>query len=231
MAHFQKEINLAKEAAARAAAQYILPGMLVGIGTGSTASYFIRHLALRLKEGFHVNGVATSRESHELAVSLGIPMVNADEITFVDIAVDGADEIDDQKHMIKGGGGALLREKIIASISKEMLIIADFTKKVKYLGKFPVPVEMIPFAYQSTIYKLEQLGYRGFLRRNKEGKIFITENGNYIFDIQLRKLCEDPEKENNRIRNIIGIVETGFFISMATKIIIGHSDGQIQVFE
>lgn len=231
MDHFQKEINIAKESAARAAAEYIQPGMLVGIGTGSTASYFIRHLALRLKDGLHINGVATSQDSYHLSSSLGIPMVNADEITFVDVTVDGADEVDDQKNMIKGGGGALLREKIIASISKEVLIIADFTKKVKLLGKAPLPIEIIPFGYQSTIYKLEQLGYRGFLRRTKEGNVFITENGNYIFDIQLRKLCEDPEKEDKRIRNIIGIVETGFFVSIAKKVIIGHSDGQIQVLE
>jgi len=220
----------AKIAAAKAAVDCIEEGMLVGLGTGSTATYFIEALITRVKEtGLKIEAVATSSRSYEQAAAGGIPLLDVNDITRLDITVDGADEVDHQKRMIKGGGGALLREKIIASISREMVVIIDETKLVKHLGKFPLPVEITQFASKAIIKQIHNHGFQGELRRNKQGTLYTTDNGNYIIDIHLRYPCNEPERDHLTLNNIPGVVETGFFFNLAGRIFVGHPNGNVDI--
>jgi ribose 5-phosphate isomerase A len=219
-----------KEALGKTAADLVRDGMLVGLGTGTTIAFFIKYLGVRCQNGLQISAVASSDQSFNLAKSYGIPLVNIDNVFQVDLTVDGADEIDDEKRLIKGGGGALLREKIIASMSKEMVVIVDSTKRVKHLGRFPLPVEIVSFAYRSTLHHLEKAGYIAILRKTKEGSVFITDNGNKIVDVQLAFPCLYPEKENEIIKSIPGVIETGFFFHLAHKVLIGYPDGNILDF-
>ena len=215
-----------KRAAGRAAAELIHEGMLVGLGTGSTAFYFIERLVERCREGLKIKAVASSKTTYELAKKGKIPLIDIELITTLDITIDGADEIDPKKRLIKGGGGALLREKIVASMSREMVVIVDETKLVPHLGRHPLPVEIVPFAYKATLYKLDKLGYKGLLRTDEKGALYVTENHNYIFDLQFGSPCADPEKEHEKIRNTPGVVDTGFFFHLAGRVIIGFNDGK-----
>jgi ribose 5-phosphate isomerase A len=219
-----------KEAVGRAAANLIEDGMVVGLGTGSTAHFFIAALGERCRQGLRIRGVATSEASLKQAQAEGIPTVSLDELsTLIDLDVDGADEIDHQKRMIKGGGGALVREKIIASTSKEMVVIVDSSKVVDRLGKFPLPVEIIPFGHKATIQKLRDLGYQGVLRRDKSGEIYVTDNHNYIYDIQFPQPTDDPERHDQVIQGIPGVVDTGFFFGLAGRVLVGHPDGKVKI--
>jgi len=223
-----KEREAAKRAAGKFAADLIEEGMRVGIGTGSTVFYFIESLSLRCKKGLKIKAVATSEASNALALQGGIPMLNHSEVEALDIDVDGADEIDHQKRMIKGGGGALLREKIVAAMSREMIVIVDENKLVDHLGSFPLPVEIASFCYHSTLKRLRQLGFKGNLRM-KEGRLFITDNGNNIVDIAWDGRANDPGKTNEMLRSIPGVLETGFFFGLAGRVIVGKKDGQVAV--
>lgn len=221
--------DISKNSAGKAAAELVKDGMLLGLGTGSTAAYFITHLIERCRQGLKIQAVATSQKTWDQASAGGIPMVNVNAVTALDLTVDGADEIDAQKRMIKGGGGALLREKIIANISREMVVIIDASKEVQHLGKCALPVEMIPFAHHATIFQLKQLGYTGTLRTTAKDQPFITDNNNYIYDIHLQYPCLNPENDDLKIRNIPGIVSTGFFFNLAGRIIVGFKDGHIEI--
>lgn len=221
-------LQSAKQAAGYAAVNFIQNGMIVGLGTGSTAYYFTLKLSDRCREGLKIFAVPTSEKTLKLAKENNIPLIDINTITRIDITVDGADEIDSQKRMIKGGGGALLREKIIAEMSETMVVVVDEYKLVKHLGKFPLPVEIVPFAYRFTISKIEELGYAGAIRLDEKGEKYITDNGNYIFDIHFTSLSS-PEIENNKILNITGVVETGFFFNLAKKVIIGFEDGRVEI--
>lgn len=221
--------QIAKEAAGKAAAELIERDMLVGIGTGSTAAFFIKHLAVRCRQGLKIIAVATSQRSYDLARSEGISLVDINTVTTLDIAVDGADEIDAQKRMIKGGGGALLREKIIASMSGEMVVVIDAQKRVDYLGKFPLPVEIVPFAFKATQYHFEQLGFKGSIRTTGNGQQYVTDNQNLIFDVHLEYPCQNPEVIDAQIRSIPGVVETGFFFKLAGRVITGFPDGRVEI--
>lgn len=218
-------ILIAKKAAGLAAAALIEEGMLVGLGTGSTSAFFIEALGKRCQEGLKISAVATSEQSAKHAKHLGIPMMAPDEMTFLDITVDGADEIDRHKNMIKGGGGALLREKLLAQASKEMVVIIDEMKLVEHLGNHPLPIEIVPFVYRSTIQRLAENGYHGALRLTRTQEIFLTDNGNYIFDIHYPHSILDPQHEHDRLKKITGVVETGFFFNLAKRIVIGYEDG------
>jgi ribose 5-phosphate isomerase A len=221
---------IAKKAAGQAAAQLIENHMCIGLGTGSTATFFIEALAQRCqKEGLSIKTVATSKKSAEQAQQLGLNVVSDQEIDTLDITVDGADEIDSHKNMIKGGGGALLREKILAKSSREMIVIVDENKLVQDLGAFPVPVEIAAFAYRSTLLRLTDQGYRGNLRLSSDGAIFVTDNGNYIFDIQFEQSLTNPQLEHERICTIAGVIETGLFFHIAGRIIVGYQDGLAQI--
>jgi ribose 5-phosphate isomerase A len=220
----------AKRAAGSAAAKMIQSGMLVGLGTGSTADFFIESLIERCKnEDLDITAFPSSNKSAEMAIAGGIPLCNERLITTLDITVDGADEIDPQKRMIKGGGGALLREKIIASMSKEMIIVVDQTKLVDQLGGFPLPVEVVPFAHHATMWKVQNLGYHGIFRRTANGQLFVTDNGNYIIDITFPGRCASPEKDQAILSSISGIIETGFFLGMAGRVVVGQFDGSVSI--
>lgn len=219
----------AKEAAGYAAAELVQHGMVVGLGTGSTATYFIKRLIERCREGLKIQAVATSVKSMLLAAEGGIPLLEINSLTALDLDVDGADEIDPKKRMIKGGGGALVREKIIASMSAEMIVVVDRDKLVEHLGKFPLPVEIISFGYRATVNHLERLGYRGVLRQSPDKVIYTTDNGNYIYDIHFNGPIANPEKEDAAIRVIPGVVDTGFFFHLAGRVIIGNNNGTVEI--
>jgi ribose 5-phosphate isomerase A len=223
-------IEEAKKNAGTKAAQLITSGMLVGIGTGTTVLYFIEELGKRCREGsLTIRAVSSSEQTLHLAEEEEIPLLPINEISSVDITVDGADEIDPLKQMIKGGGGALLREKILAHMSHEMVVIIDETKLVTQLGKRNLPVEMIPFGSQATVHQLENMGYRGTWRRDQKHSYLITDNGNYIFDIHFEKLRENPQEDHRAIVHLPGVVNTGFFFNLAGRVIVGFLDGQVVI--
>ncbi len=226
-----KKTEIAKKNAAKDAAELIQEGMIIGLGSGSTALFFIEHLIERCRNGLKISAVATSQESYKKALEGGIPMRDINELTFLDIAVDGADEIDQNHQMIKGGGGALLREKIVANMSNEMLVIVDESKLKEFLGQFPLPVEILPFAHKVTIHLLKEIGHIGHLRLTKEKKPYITDNGNFIYDINLHFPCKDPESVDQQIRRIPGVIETGLFIDLAGRVIVGYADGKVNVLK
>lgn len=219
----------AKKAAGEAAALMITDGMRVGLGTGSTASAFIIALAKRCSEGLNVECVASSTATFILAQSLDITLLDINSVDHLDITVDGADEIDPGKAMIKGGGGALLREKIVAGMSKEMIVIVDEDKCVNTLGKALLPVEIIPFGLPATIRHINEAGYKGKIRHNANGKPFITENENILYDLHLSSLIEDPKLLEDILLHIPGVVDTGLFLGYAGRVVIGKFDGTTEI--
>lgn len=222
-------IEAAKKAAGINGADLVQDGMIVGLGTGSTAFYFIERLIQRCREGLKIKGVASSEQSLKQASAGGIPIVDINQISAIDMTVDGADEIDPLKRMIKGGGGALLREKIVASMSSEMVVIVDESKLVSKLGTCKLPVEIIPFGYLSTIKKLEHFGFKGTIRKTAEGAFFSTDNHNWIFDVQYDEPTDDPERDEALIISIPGVIDTGYFFNLAGRVVISFLDGQIVV--
>lgn len=224
--------SLAKKAAGKKAASLVEDGMLVGLGTGTTAAYFIEFLIERCKsEPLKVRAIATSLKSEAQAAAGGIPLLPPETVTTLDMTVDGADEIDRQKRMIKGGGGALLREKIIASSSKKTVIVVDAKKVVDRLGSFPLPIEISPFAYNATLYKVRKLGFDGHLRVAKEGGLYRTDNGNLIIDIAFPNRCTSPEKDHAALIAVPGVLETGFFFHLASQVIIGNEEGTAEIHD
>lgn len=220
----------AKKNAAIHAIDYIKQGMIIGLGTGTTATFFIDALAKKVQEGLKISAIASSNKSMEQAKQLGIPLVDPENIYSIDIVVDGADEIDHKKNMIKGGGGALLREKLVAKASKEMIVIIDETKLVSHLGKFPVAVEIIPFLYHYTLKELQKFGLNSILRKNNEGNNYLTDNGNYILDIHFNDPIHSPYSEHEKLKGMTGVVETGFFFNLATHVIVGYKNGTTNIF-
>ncbi len=218
----------AKKIAAVKAVEFVENGMIVGLGTGSTANYAIEELAQRVKDGLAIKAVASSINSEALARGLGIEIIAFSEIDFIDIDIDGADEVDNNLNLIKGGGGSLLREKILAYHSKKFIVIVDETKMVTTLGSsFPLPVEIIPFAAPLTIKKLESLHCKPQLRK-KNDQNYITDNGNFIVDCAFEQIA-DPLQLATAINLIPGVVENGLFMhNMVSTVIIGYNDGNIQ---
>lgn len=216
----------AKQTAAFKAVSYIKDGMIVGLGTGSTAYWAIQYLGERVQKGLKVTAVATSDETERLAKEINIDVQPLDQVDVLDIDIDGADEVDKNLNLIKGGGGALLREKIVAVASKMFIVIADESKLVDVLGKFPLPVEVIPFGYTHTAKKLASLGCKPVLRV-KEGKIFITDNSNYILDCHFDAIT-NPALLQQNINAIAGVVESGLFVNVASKVIVGAADGTVK---
>jgi ribose 5-phosphate isomerase A len=218
-----------KKAAALAALDYIKPGMKVGLGTGSTANHFIRALAEKVKGGLSIEAVPTSRATHQLASGLGIPMTDLEKTPFLDIVVDGADEFDGKFQLIKGGGGALLVEKIVATSARYMIVIADESKQVSTLGKFPLAVEVIPFGVRATAWKIERAmklcNLSGALTlRVRDGQPFKTDSGNAIIDLALGTI-PNPDRFAGLIKSIPGVVETGLFIDICGIILMGTNEG------
>jgi ribose 5-phosphate isomerase A len=209
-----------------AAVDYIQDGMCVGLGTGSTAYWAIQKLGVRVKAGLSIQAIATSTHSEKLAQSLGIPLLSAAQMNSVDVTIDGADEVDAVLNLIKGGGGALVREKIIAKASAYYLIIVDETKLVDKLGKFPLPIEVIPFGAEWTLRSIKELGCKARLRQ-AEGKAYITDNGNYIVDCEFGVINE-PYALQAAINLIPGVVESGLFIRMADAVMVGYNNAKIK---
>ncbi|MDH6426885.1 ribose 5-phosphate isomerase A [Paenibacillus sp. PastH-3] len=218
-----------KQLAAEKAVEFVKDGMKIGLGTGSTAYWAINKLGERVSEGLKITAVATSRASEEQARELGIPIVAFGDIDSLDLTIDGADELDSSLQLIKGGGGALLREKIVASNSTRMIVIADESKVVNTLGKFPLPVEIVPFAWEWTVAKLAKLGCNPELRRSGE-ELYKTDNGNYIADCRF-EVIESAPKLALTIQSIPGVVEHGLFIGIAAMAIVGKKDGSIEIIE
>lgn len=221
----------AKRTAGYAAAQFIQEGMLVGLGTGSTAEHFIAALIERCRAGLKIKAIASSRKSMALAIEGGIPLISNEDFTHLDITVDGADEITLAKESIKGGGGALLREKILAASSKEVLFIVDESKLVAQLGTFPLPIEIALFGYQSTLKRMMTLGFQGKLRLTSAQEPWITDNGNYIVDLQMKGFISDVEKLNQSLCQVPGVIETGLFYKLPSKILIGYAEGRTKIID
>lgn len=211
-----------KESVAIEAIQYIEDDMKVGLGTGSTMYYAIKHLGERVKEGLNIVCVPTSEKTAEWAQKFEIPLSDFSEIRSLDIAIDGADEVDENLQLIKGGGGALLREKIVADAAKKFIVIVDESKVVKTLGKYKLPIEVIPFGWKITAQSIESLGCKAILRKKEEEEIFVTDNQNYILDCDFSEI-HHPEQLNHALKSIVGVVETGLFINMTKKVLVSRS--------
>jgi ribose 5-phosphate isomerase A len=218
----------AKRMAARRALEYVEDGMLLGLGSGTTSTMFIQELGERVKKGLRVRGIATSTASQQLAESLSIPITNFDESPVLDLAVDGADEVGPGLALIKGGGGALLREKIVASAARRFIVIADSSKLVDHLGRFPLPVEVIQMALPIVTRKLAALGVNPKLRHRPDGSRYITDEGNYILDCACGEIV-NPVKTAAEIRGIAGVVEHGLFLGMASLALIASDQGVMKV--
>ncbi len=212
-----------KEAAGRAAAELVRDGDIVGLGTGSTAYFAVVALGERVRAGLKIIGIPTSVQTAELARKLGIPLTTLDEHPEIDITIDGADEVDPKLNLIKGGGGALLREKVVASVTKKMVVVADSGKIVSALGKFPLPVEVISFARTVVEKKIVALGGSPKLRTKPDGSPFLTDNGNQILDCSFGKIA-DPPALARELNGMPGVVEHGLFIGLAKVALVGRGD-------
>jgi len=211
-----------KQRAAEAAVEYVKDGMIVGLGTGSTTEFAVKKLGERVRDGLAIRGIPTSDVTKVQAEEEGIPLIDFSETMYIDLTIDGADEIDINLNMIKGGGAALLREKIVASASKEEIIIVSHEKFVKQLGSFPLPVEVIPFGWQIIFNQLETLGGSPDLRL-KQGQPLLTDQGNYIIDCRFRQILDAAQLEQ-RLNMIPGVVENGLFTGLCTRMIMAEGE-------
>lgn len=216
-----------KKLAAEKAVETVKDGMTVGLGTGTTAYWAIQKIAERAKEGLRIQAVATSLDTERLAKELGIPLVSFSAVETIDLTIDGADEVDKDKNLLKGGGGALLREKIVAYHSKQYLVVVDESKRVDQLGRFPLPLEILPFAMELTLSQLRRFGEANM--RQKDGSIFRTDNGNFIADLQCYPI-NDPQGLDSQLRQIPGVLETGLFShTLVSNVIIGKKNGDVVI--
>jgi ribose 5-phosphate isomerase A len=218
----------AKQLAAEHAVQFVKNGMTVGLGTGSTSAFAIEAVGKKVQQGLSIKAVASSLRSEELAKNSGITLIPFSEVQTIDIYIDGADEVDKDLHLIKGGGGALLREKILAFNSKQFLVIVDSSKMVQHLGAFLLPVEVVPFAMELTLKQLQKTGCTTSIRM-QNNKQYITDNGNLIIDCDFKKI-EKVEELHHFINNIPGVVENGLFLnSIVSQVIVGQENGGVNV--
>ena len=213
-----------KMAAARKSLEYVKDGMIVGLGSGTTATFAIKFLGEQVRDGLKIRGLPTSRASGELARSLNIPLTSFDEVAYTDVTIDGADEVDPALALIKGGGGALLHEKIVASASRFLVIVADEHKMVQRLGRFPLPVEVIPFAATPVKHRLLDLGAKPVLRLRPDKSPYITDEGNFIFDCHYEQIM-DTATVAHAIKGITGVVEHGLFLGLASVVVVAGPDG------
>ncbi|CUH46250.1 ribose-5-phosphate isomerase RpiA [Ruegeria atlantica] len=228
-------MDKAKYAAARQAADMVQDGMRVGLGTGSTAAWMVRRLGERVQEeGLRIKAVPTSTRTAQLARELGIEVVSLDQVGWLDLTIDGADEFDGDLNLIKGGGGAHLQEKIVATASDQMIVIADAGKEVETLGAFPLPVEVIPFGWQTTrtliqeaLDTMDVLGTSAALRMNGKAP-FVTDEGNHILDLHLQRIG-NARQLALVLNQVPGVVENGLFIDICDKVVIGHGDGRVEL--
>jgi len=210
-----------------AAADQIKENSIVGIGTGSTVHFFIERLIERVQDGLTITAVSSSVDSAQKATAGGIKVVDIDTIEEITVTVDGADEIDPNWNMTKGGGGALFREKLLAVHSQEMFVIIDASKRVQKLQKHALPVEILPFFHTATIRSLHAIGQNGTVRKQKNGEVYLTDNGNYIFDIDNDSPIEDPKTLHQKLISIPGVLETGLFFDVVSKVFYPGDNGEV----
>lgn len=223
-----KAMDQLKKAAAEKATEFIDDGMVVGLGTGTTAWFFIKKLGELVANGLFVKAVTTSQATERQAANLNIPMFTVDEVASIDLLVDGVDEIDKNFNAIKGGGGALFREKLIARLSKRIVWIMDESKYVDNIGNFPLPVEILPFGHTHTLKKLHRMGFNPSLRITEE-EPFVTDNGNYIIDCRIPHPYA-PSEVIKQLDAVTGVLEHGLFLNMCERIIIGHKK-QVEIID
>jgi len=220
-----QDLDSLKKAAALTAVEFVRDGMTVGLGTGSTAKHMVIALGERVRAGIKLRGVPTSRETAELARQQGIPLIDQDNAWIIDVAIDGADQVDPGFNLIKGGGGALLKEKIVAASAKQFIVLVDYTKRVPVLGgSFPLPIEVIPFGWGSTSREIEALTKSRVVLREQNGTPFKTEAGNMIVDVHIDRI-DQPRELEIALNNIPGVVETGLFVNRTDVLIVGTAQG------
>ena len=227
-------IDKAKFVAAKRSVDFVEDGMRVGLGTGSTAAWMVRCLGEMVREdGLRIRGVPTSTRTAELAREVGIEVISLDEAKWLDVTIDGADEFDANLNLIKGGGGALLQEKIVATASDQMVVIADIGKEVEALGAFPLPVEVIPFGWQTTkalveemLISMDVLGRNVTLRMNGDAP-FVTDEGNHILDLHLNRIG-NARQLSMVLNQVPGVVENGLFIDICDVVVVGYGDGRVE---
>lgn len=220
--------DLRKKAVGEKAVEYVKDGMVLGLGSGSTVYWMLKKLGERVKEGLTIKAVPSSLRTEEWANEFGVPLVTLLEARRLDLAIDGADEVDLDFNLIKGGGGSLLREKLVNDAANRLIIVVDESKLVQQLGAFPLPVEIVPFGWENTAAKIAKLQCLPKLRK-KDNEIFVTNNGNYIVDCEFSEIT-DPVGLHQRLKMILGVVETGLFIDMADLVLVGEEDG-VRVLE
>jgi ribose 5-phosphate isomerase A len=217
-----------KQSAGEKAVEFVQDEMIIGLGTGSTVYWTIRRLGALVRDGLKIRAVPTSANTENLCRESGVPLTDFSEVEQLDLTIDGADEISPELDLIKGGGGALLREKLVAAASKRLIIVADESKLVTNLGAFPLPVEVVPFGWQTTARRVENLNLKATMRLSGE-KPFITDNGNYILDCVCSKI-ENPAELHRKLKLLTGVVETGLFTGMANSAVIAGASG-IEIIE
>ncbi|MGD7045902.1 ribose-5-phosphate isomerase RpiA [Jeotgalibacillus proteolyticus] len=212
-----------KQMAGEKAASFVQDGMIVGLGSGSTMYWMVRKLGELVQKGLTIKGIPTSLQTEKWAKEFGVPLTSFAQIKDIDLAIDGADEIDPEFRLIKGGGGSLVREKVVAAAAKQFIIAADESKVVSKLGNFPLPVEVVPFGFEATALQLGKLGCDPQVRK-KGNERFRTDNGNFILDCSFTRI-EDPVSLHHKIKLLTGVVDTGLFLNMADAVILGNQRG------
>lgn len=213
-----------KQLVAKQAAQVVTNNMTIGIGSGSTVYWLIMELGQRIRQGLFFRAVPTSKKTAALAAQQNIPLADLNSVDRIDLTIDGADEIDPHLQLIKGGGGALLQEKMVGAASRELLIIADHTKLVEQLGKFPLPLDVIPFGWKQVQRRMQESYHIEATLRMKDAEPFVTDHGNYILDCHFQQI-EHADKLTYELNGIPGVTENGLFINMADLAVIGYPDG------
>ncbi|WP_305033866.1 ribose-5-phosphate isomerase RpiA [Ammoniphilus sp. YIM 78166] len=222
------QVDAKKKAVGEKAVEYIQDGMTIGLGSGSTVYWMLKKLGELVEKGFRVRGVPSSLRTEGWAKDFGISLVYFSEVTRLDLAIDGADEVDPQFNLIKGGGGSLLREKLVDAAADQLIIVVDDRKLVQTLGSFPLPVEVVSFGWETTAKRIQELHGNPQLRR-RDGEIFVTNNGNYILDCSFSSIL-DPAALHQQLKLLLGVVETGLFINMTDIVIVGEENG-IRILE
>lgn len=212
-----------KKLAGEKVLEYIENGMTLGLGSGSTVYWTIKKLGELVKGGLDIKGIPSSKRTEGWAKEFGVPLIGFDNIQQLHLAFDGADEVDPYFNLTKGGGGSLFREKLVDSLATKFIVIVDDSKIVDQLGKFPLPVEVVQFGWETTANKIAQLGCEPKLRI-KEGKAFVTDNGNYILDCSFSSIT-DPAQLHQQLKQLVGVVETGLFVNMVDEVIVGEKNG------
>ncbi|WP_343043353.1 ribose-5-phosphate isomerase RpiA [Texcoconibacillus texcoconensis] len=217
------DVDLKKKAVGEKAVEYIQDGMTIGLGSGSTVYWMMKKLGALVSTGLNVRGVPSSLRTEKWAKEFGIPLVYFSEVSRLDVSIDGADEVDRNFNLVKGGGGSLLREKLVNDAADKRIIVVDDSKRVQQLGAFPVPVEVVQFGWENTAKKLVSIGCEPALRF-VDGERFVSNNGNYILDCQFSNIS-DPFTLHEQIKRTLGVVETGLFLNMTETIIVGEEEG------